>query len=100
MAMSSSGVQKSVKIFIFRIYMIFRRLCVIWGYVYSNFAKIYSKKFGSKEKSATFALPIQKRGISETGWQQQVHWKDWIFILYKKQVPRNTNLSRSVNSFV
>jgi len=27
-----------------------------------NFAKFLAKKFGSKEKSATFALPNEKRG--------------------------------------
>jgi hypothetical protein len=31
-----------------------------------NFAKFLAKKFGSKEKSATFALPFEKR-VSRKG---------------------------------
>ena len=54
-----------------------------------NFAKFLAKKFGSKEKSATFALPNEKRGLScESDTTSSL--KRLKFILYKKQVPRKT----------
>ena len=58
------------------------------------------KKVWRLRKKRYLCTPNSKRGHLRESGTQQVHWKDWIFILYKKQVPRNTNLSRSVNSFV
>jgi len=64
-----------------------------------NCLKIFTEKFGGKEKMSTFAIPNEKRGTQKP----QVWLKKFIektVLLYKKQVPRKYNLSRSVNFFV
>ena len=43
----------------------------------------------------TFASPFEKR-VLERGFDKFIEKTD---LLYKKQVPRKNNLSRSVNSF-
>ena len=53
------------------------------------------KKFGGKEKMSTFAIPFEKRVLTR-GKDKFIEKTD---LLYKKQVPRKYNLSRSVNFF-
>ena len=47
---------------------------------------------------STFAIPNEKRGTQNLkfGYNKFIEKTD---LLYKKQVPRKNNLSRSVNSF-
>ena len=48
---------------------------------------------------STFAIPNEKRGTDDLGvWLKKFIEKTEL--LYKKQVPRKYNLSRSVNFFV
>ena len=46
---------------------------------------------------STFAIPNENGVTKTSSLAKEVHWKDWL--LYKKQVPRKYNLSRSVNFF-
>ena len=74
---------------------------IISGVVYDGIKKCekrlknVAEKFGSKEKSRTFATPI-KNGVLARGFDKFIEKTD---LLYKKQVPRKYNLSRSVNFF-
>ena len=61
-----------------------------------DFSKIFSKKFGSSKIKRTFATPFEKR-VLERGFRKFI---EKTVLLYKKQVPRKYNLSRSVNFFV
>ena len=60
-----------------------------------DFSKIFSKKFGSSKIKRTFATPFEKR-VLERGFRKFI---EKTVLLYKKQVPRKYNLSRSVNFF-
>ena len=69
------------------------RLAQKW-WLKRNFEKSF-KKVWKFENNAYLCSPVRKTGSRKREWE--VHWKDWL--LYKKQVPRKYNLSRSVNSF-
>jgi len=58
--------------------------------------KIFSKKFGSSKIKLTFATPFEKR----VSVRRKEKFIEKTVLLYKKQVPRKNNLSRSVNFFV
>ena len=53
------------------------------------------KKFGSLKIMRTFAAPFEKRVLTR-GNEKFI---EKTVLLYKKQVPRKYNLSRSVNFF-
>ena len=57
--------------------------------------KNFSKKFGSLKIKRTFASPFEKRVLAREN-EKFIEKTD---LLYKKQVPRKYNLSRSVNFF-
>ena len=57
--------------------------------------KIFAEKFGDLKIKRTFATPFEKR-VLERGFGKFI---EKTVLLYKKQVPRKYNLSRSVNSF-
>ena len=57
--------------------------------------KKVSKKFGSLKIMRTFAAPFEKRSLV----RELRKFIEKTVLLYKKQVPRKYNLSRSVNFF-
>ena len=73
-------------------------LCDMGQNLMQNFQKNVAKKFGGNEKMSTFAIPNEKRGTWDLrfGTEKFIEKTD---LLYKKQVPRKNNLSRSVNFF-
>ena len=59
-----------------------------------NLLKIFAKRFGSKEKSRTFALPFEKRASKEEMRSSLKRLKT-----VQEASTEKYNLSRSVNSF-
>ena len=60
--------------------------------------KIFEKKIWKLKNKAYLCIPVRKTGPHRGKTTSSLKRLD--FILYKKQVPRNTKKSRSVNSFV
>ena len=65
------------------------------GSASKDFLKNFHKSLADSKNMRTFAAPFEKRVLA----REYGKFIEKTVLLYKKQVPRKYNLSRSVNSF-